>query len=418
MSTVSDVSYSMETTTSAALSANSSSLHTENPRLANGIIVLVLFIMNLVGNSLVFYIYNCYIKHNVFSLFVRVLAILDLTEAIAMVLDAMMKTRPLDESVLNLTVICKITHYLVYTLALTNSCVLTIIAYQRYRKICHSLKPEMSLYQAKLFLLIATVACAVICLPFLVVHGPEDVNLATPGGDIVQVAICRYDVNYANSTLQKVMSTLLMVVFVIVLILTISFYVRVYVGLRKFENRASVRNGARPESSLSAVKEDKNSPSQAVMGSPGFPLDAHRAYLEDGETPPQDVNNAAPVKAEDRNLRHIIQTRMSRAASVFSTNGQDNTVSAQMYKTFIIITVVFVISYLPHLIVNKVLAPSLNDHVLTYVQRFFYELAYNCPYISTVANAFIYGFRNADFRQHCLIVIRCKCRKRHHRRRR
>ena len=71
-----------------------------------------------------------------FSLFVKVLAVLDLVTALTtMTMDAMVKLRPLDENVLNLEVICKLTHFQVYASSVASACVLILIAYQRYRKV-------------------------------------------------------------------------------------------------------------------------------------------------------------------------------------------------------------------------------------------------------------------------------------------
>ena len=69
-------------------------------------------------------------------MFVTVLAGLDLVTAVTcMLMDVMVKVRPIDETTLHMPVICKLTHFLVYATSLSSASVLTIIAYQRYRKV-------------------------------------------------------------------------------------------------------------------------------------------------------------------------------------------------------------------------------------------------------------------------------------------
>uniref|UniRef100_A0A0B6Z5G7 G-protein coupled receptors family 1 profile domain-containing protein n=1 Tax=Arion vulgaris TaxID=1028688 RepID=A0A0B6Z5G7_9EUPU len=109
---------------------------TTNPRLINGLVVLVLLILNLSGNSLVFYIYRFRVKTSVFSFFVTTLAALDIITALTtMLLDVIIKVRPLDENILDLYSLCKITHFQVYAHSLISGCLLTLIAHQRYRKV-------------------------------------------------------------------------------------------------------------------------------------------------------------------------------------------------------------------------------------------------------------------------------------------
>ena len=261
---------------------------------------------------------------------------------------------------------------------------------------------------------VATVVSVLVSSLSLVLNGEEEVQMTSFSGKVITVNICRYDENYRDTHWQSVLTSILTAAFVVTITLTVFFYVLVFRALRQFENRASMINrnssSLSPSTPVPSPDDDEPGPDAALH----FPGTAHRAYLAtdiNGEshppTPPEIVRKQ-PNTAEEK--RNKFKSRTARATSIFSIGGTDNRVSSQMYKTFLIITWVFIISYLPHLVV-KILdkALGLERHTLTYVQRVFYEIAYNCPYISTVANAVVYGFRCEGFRDHCKKMFSCDC---------
>uniref|UniRef100_A0A0B6Z7D2 G-protein coupled receptors family 1 profile domain-containing protein n=1 Tax=Arion vulgaris TaxID=1028688 RepID=A0A0B6Z7D2_9EUPU len=341
---------------------------TTNPRLINGLVVLVLLILNLSGNSLVFYIYRFRVKTSVFSFFVTTLAALDIITALTtMLLDVIIKVRPLDENILDLYSLCKITHFQVYAHSLISGCLLTLIAHQRYRKICHPLKPSLKMKTAKCALVIMVLCCVLLSTGSLIINGPKDVQVKI-GHHSVNVTICRYDKKYEGKY-QILFSTMLTVAFSLVLCLTIIFYALVAKSLQKFERRNS--------------RTSTSSPTSTEVDNLNFRDDSaeRRKYQQQSN-----------------------QARMS----TMSINGGSERISTQMYRVFAIITAVFVISYLPHLVIlilTKTM--DLDNKVLTYTQRIFLELAYNCPYISTISNPVVYGLRSTEFREHCKSIFTC-----------
>ncbi|CAL1538821.1 unnamed protein product [Lymnaea stagnalis] len=351
--------------------SNASMIYTDttNPRLVNGVVVLLLLILNLLGNGLVFYVYKFRVKKTIFSLFVTILAVLDLLSAVTtMLMDVIVKVRPLDEKDMSLAALCKLTHFQVYANHLISGCVLTLIAYQRYRKICRPLKPGMTKKTAKIVLVITGAVCILLSLCTLVINGPQVVQIKIRSF-VVNTTICRYDKEYEGKLLQQAFSYLLLLAFVLVLTLTVTFYVMVSRALQSFERRNSTISAAASPDVDSANKE-----------------------FQYGEN-------------SDRHRHEYLETR----ASVFSVTSGGDRISVHMYKMFTIVTGIFVLSYLPHLVVLILLKAMRLDHrVLTYTQRVLLELAYNCPYISTIANPVVYGFRSAEFREHCRHLLTCR----------
>ncbi|KAI8746405.1 neuropeptide FF receptor 2 [Biomphalaria glabrata] len=337
--------------------------YTTNPRMVNGIIILILMIFIILGNGLVYYVYRNYFKVNIFTFFVKVLAAMDLLTAFTtMPIDVMVKLRPLDEDQMNLDFMCKVSHFAVYSSHLLSVCVLTFISYQRYMKVCHPLKPGFDLRQAKIIVWIAGACCTVFCIFSLVMMGRQDIRVQVREGLVVNVTICRFEKQYDGTPVQIAFHHSLFAIFVVALLSMFFFYILIARELRRFEKRNS----------------------EVFMSVPTTP-DTHSVHSA------HDLRHGSYV---DKNC--VLATRMDK-------------ISTHMYKVFAIITLIFILSYLPHLVVlilQEVL--HLDDLVLTYAQRALVEVAYNSPYISSVVNPIVYGFSNAEFRGHCRDLLTCK----------
>lgn len=124
-------------------------------------------------------------------------------------------------------------------------------------------------------------------------------------------------------------------------------------------------------------------------------------------------NNKQPSFKRKTRTSSANQNRNSARGSIFSMPA-GNMISAKMFRVFAIITAVFIVSYLPHLVVLILTkALDIDSKVLTHGQRFLLELAYNCPYISTLANPLVYGFSSSEFRDQLReLLVHCECRSR------
>lgn len=375
-----------------------------NPRLVNGVIVLLLLLLNIVGNSIVCYIYYFKIKPSVFSLFVTVLAGLDLSTALStMLMDVMLKMRRESESALHLTAMCKLSHFQVYGSSLVGGCVFVLIAYQRYRKICHPLKPSLNMRKARLYVLVIGLACTVLSTPTLVINGPHQIRVLVQG-HVVLTTVCRYDAEFKGTIVQTSFSYLLISAFALMISTTVTFYILIFRALRSFERGSSVYSHGGPASPGTPLPEiGSNHSRESANGDSNDQLP--RSPPQGGQGPQWPRSGSMSVIKKPRNSR----ASQPRFSVVTMTEGRGERVSSQMHRVFTVVTAVFVISYLPHLVV-LILTKSLglDERTLTWPQRFALEAAYNCPYISTVANPFVYGFRSTEFRRQCKRTLLCK----------
>lgn len=191
------------------------------------------------------------------------------------------------------------------------------------------------------------------------VHSTQRIQLKY-GDQVVRVVICRIAKKYDHSAIQAVLSSLLTIAFVVVLLVTVTYYVHITRALRNIDLPFSERV-ATPVKSDSSPQRKEDLPEQ----------------------PP------GPVQ----------EWKVPASESSYS-------ISQHTFRIFVVVTIVFTISYVPHLAVLALLnIYHMDTEVMTSMKRFFLELAYNSPYISTVSNPVIYGFAREEFRQQCLQLI-------------
>lgn len=116
-------------------------------RLPLGIFILFLCVVGIVGNSLVLNIFRKIQYDSTYKIFVFILAYFDLSTAIAHLMKEVEQLwfPSYDTSDIE----CRVTYFAAYIVSTTSYCIIFVIAIERYRKICHPLKSQMSVSFAK-----------------------------------------------------------------------------------------------------------------------------------------------------------------------------------------------------------------------------------------------------------------------------
>ena len=71
-------------------------------------------------------------------------------------------------------------------------------------------------------------------------------------------------------------------------------------------------------------------------------------------------------------------------------------------RIFFIVTLVFIFSYIPHLIEHAVFVGTKHTRsVYGTTERILLDFAYNSPYINNIANPIIYSFLSTEFKENC-----------------
>lgn len=116
-------------------------------RLPLGIFILFLCVVGIVGNSLVLNIFRKIQYDSTYKIFVFILAYFDLSTSFAHLMKEVEQLwfPSYDTSDIE----CRVTYFAAYIVSTTSYCIIFVIAIERYRKICHPLKSQMSVSFAK-----------------------------------------------------------------------------------------------------------------------------------------------------------------------------------------------------------------------------------------------------------------------------
>lgn len=133
-------------------------------RLPLGIFILFLSVVGIVGNAFVLNIFRKIQYDSTYKIFVFILAYFDLSTSIAHVMKEVEQLwfTSYDTSDIE----CRITYFTGYVVSSTSYAIIVVIAIERYRKICHPLKPQMSVSTAKRVCLACVGFACVSGLPF------------------------------------------------------------------------------------------------------------------------------------------------------------------------------------------------------------------------------------------------------------
>lgn len=456
-----------------------------NPRLPNGTIIAVLMLIGIVGNVLVVYIYQFKLPQTVFSMFVTVLALLDLCNTFcSMPLDIAMKSAIIkDTNAFN--IMCKIAHFTVYGTNMASGSVLLLIAATRYRKVCQPLQPSMTKNQAKFICVLCLIVAMSLSSITIIIKGIETIKIATDEVDIQELPVTRHPAtgavtrgtteksstkkifisssentvsemlglpgntlsptlrgNFANNALMDMNATNnLFVMQPVQTTQTSATGQRISITSGHWENPSTVPSPSAvknspsvqqpvPNSSVSINKDNYYSKEIIVVE-----ISICRTSLEYQNTVLCNVlsfilafafitillsiiilhfhisKSVARFQRDQSSMHQQSNLHRESINSETSNSVGSNTINmnANMFRIFASITVVFIVSYLPHLIC-LVVEPFLYQGgapMPTYC-RILLDLAYNSPYINVIANPFIYGYKSPTFRKQCFKMF-CRC---------
>ncbi|ESO86521.1 hypothetical protein LOTGIDRAFT_167044 [Lottia gigantea] len=301
------------------------------PRL---VFLILVFVVGSVGNVIVLYVYHFKWRNSTFTLFVKVLALLDLLNCFTSTPAAIILV--LGQDHVYVDTLCAITPFLSLYTSIVSGILFVIIAVQRYLGICKPLKVSFELPLAKKLCLFA------ISLGVL----PSMLRLFLDSGLTYHVSFndIKFNITMCVVTeesrlvpIYKVYMGVLALLFFAIFGTLILLYVLMW---RKMFRHADQRT---------------------------------------------------ELFQNQQSVRNIRQCNANKYNS---------------FKIFFAVTVVFLVSYLPHL---TVLTVRTLDHDLTTVRRAFYDLAYYSPLWNNAANPLIYSFFSAEFRFQCRELFCSKC---------
>ncbi|XP_071156967.1 neuropeptide Y receptor type 2-like isoform X2 [Mytilus edulis] len=182
------------------------------------IFVTFLMIIGIIGNLHVLFVYTFRIKPSNHRIFILSLAVLDMITCIVGMPFIIVDLRnPLTFTMVSA---CKVLRFVNYFICTSSALILTVIAIDRYRKICVPLGKQISKRIAKVLILVCLGTSMVLSWPAPVLYGHSSINTTNPNITGVR---CFTEDQFKNTQLQAYFNAILIllvcVVFGILLVL-------------------------------------------------------------------------------------------------------------------------------------------------------------------------------------------------------
>lgn len=326
--------------------------------------MVVIMLTGIVGNSLVCYVHGLKMKKSTANSFILWLAVLDLTTCSV---GLPMETYDLVKHyTFGMPTFCKILRFIVYLTTVTAVITLVFIAIDRYCKICRPLKSS-PVRRCRVVVVVSLTAGALLSWPALFLFGTKLIKTEYAG---LCGKDCSIDDSMIGSDVPKIYLSVLMLAFFSGAIVLVVLYT--LIGVRVYRRSQSVI-GENVQSSITRPQTGNR-----TTGSLSSSMSKTTNELAEKR---RTVSQSAPMDK---------RYKLGRTGLIFLT-----------------ITLVFILSFLPSLVlmtaraVSKGFAASLSDTEFT-----LYSFGLRTYFLNNAVNCFIYGFLNPLFRKECVKIGR------------
>ncbi|XP_060079397.1 orexin receptor type 2-like [Ylistrum balloti] len=367
-------------TTTTFLPGLLDTLNDEKALLYLPVIIFVAFLMvtGVIGNILVIYVYCCKYQSRSSNHFIVSMAAFDLLSSlICMPIDIYdVRFHYTFYSVWA----CKLFRYSQNVTTFGSVIILIEIAFDRYVKICRPLRIVTAL-KIKIMCAVAGILAIILSVPALILFGitraPTHVT-GLFGHD------CSVSEDYKESLFRDIFyKYFIPLTFGVSFLLLAGLYIRIWYEIRR---RKDIVIGDKPT----------NRPGDDQMGGGRYIVKRTR-FISSTSDDESSVftNNKRSFK---RSLSN--SSRKSRLGSI--TEALTQIKVSRTTKIFIAVTVAFVLSYLPTIVVQVFVSRQKGSAVkLSEEKQLILKLFARSYYINNVINPVIYSFLNVNFRTHC-----------------
>ncbi|KAL4234713.1 hypothetical protein ACF0H5_006355 [Mactra antiquata] len=395
----------------------------------------VLMLLGIVGNSCVFIIFYLRFSASTHRCFILVLAFFDLFACAVgapwAISESFFAFNYLDE------VSCKIFRFILYYTCIASSLTLVLIAFERHRKICTPLKQQFTIVMAKrASFVVAGVISFLSASPAFILYGNSSVDTGVSGVVGTKCFIKDYFEKDYPAYPRAFNIYLLCLAFVATLIMSVC-YIRIARQVSRMgkdniakRSRKLGNNLANEDTSCSndvlTDDQDTSAYKSKIKPSPSQLSSADKSAFRDCKSSsngsvndivkenrstgmPRQNSNKSTLSASG-NIKRTVKERTSLWASklmrrLSTTHGRK---TIRITKMLTVVTVAFVISYLPHLtlmIWSLFLTPE-NKNTLATDNR--YQIMFYSFLINNLVNPFIYAAMDLKFRTELKKLLKCQ----------
>ena len=405
-------------------------------------ILVLLMIIGLIGNVSIFVFYWRQTRRSSTTFFIVILAVTDFLVCCVVGLEI---TDIINTYVFENDAACKLYIFCNHTAAIASGFVLVTIAIDRHRKLCYSLKTQLTLKQAKIVSIISFTVALVASTPVFIMYETTQVNITNTYNISFPVQGSDCITNPEYDTFKEIIHYVYLGGFSILTIVLIVLYTLIgRVIYRYHKKHRHLKRDIRQ-----AIAQDQNSTSSAGRTSENVqnvqsPVADQDKCLQSTISPKHDTKDDKDILegATGDNISKCdndvvyfsnssksatISSSVERASSSSSSNSiytlttdvrisdmpanqktsgkkavnkkYRKTVAAMKVTIMLfVITIVFIVSFVPYQVVSSL------DHG-EYKVKVGFELAYRSFLLNSVVNPFIFGLFNADFRRSFLAVL-------------
>ncbi|XP_033744556.1 orexin receptor type 2-like [Pecten maximus] len=346
------------------------------------VIIFVAFLMltGVIGNILVIYVYCRKYKSRSSNYFIVAMAVFDLlSSTICMPIDIYdVRFHYTFYSALA----CKLFRYSQNVTTFGSVIILIEIAFDRYVKICRPLRMVTAL-KTKILCAVAGILAIILSVPALILFGITRAPTHVTG---LYGHDCSVSDEYKESLFRDIFyKYFIPLVFGVAFILLAGLYIRIWYEIRR---RKDIIIGDKPASSNRPSDEHPDG-GHYIVKRPRY-----ASSVSDDESSVF-TNNKRSFK---RSLSNT--SRKSRFGSISEALSQVKV--SRTTKIFIAVTVAFVLSYLPTMVVQVFVSRQKGSVLeISEEKQLILKLFARSYYINNVINPVIYSFLNINFRTHC-----------------
>ena len=355
----------------------------EQEKMVGGIIFVgVLMLFGIVGNVHVLYVFSRKIKQSNHKTFIICLGMIDMLACtISMPSTLLDLSNPLTYYY---TTICKSARNVNYFICWSSAFILLVVTIDRYRKICHPMKWQLSNQTAKTICAVILIFSLGLALPAFFISGHRTIQTRHPNITGVQ---CSIDDEYLDTHYPTIYNIVLMVLAGIVMVIYIVLYAMIS---RVILNRGK-GNSAQPLSNMGKKSAQRGNVSSVLLSVIDIPTE-RKVQLNPG-TQSESATGMTTSVTSHCSAEGFESLRIRRHAYKFRE-------TRRLTVIFFIIVAIYFCSYIPNLTIKLLtFAPYDTFQHLEKNRAILYNTFTWFFYVNNIANAVVYFFLDVKFRK-------------------
>lgn len=142
------------------------------------VFLAILFVIGVLGNTLVLYVYNQKLRKGTIRWFIQALAVFDLLSCLVAIPAEIVDMR--NNYTFGLSPMCKVLRTVSMFCTVASGVTLMVVAVERYKRICKPLRQQISPKTAQIIVVACTVVATICAAPAAVIYGKQTIPTDNP----------------------------------------------------------------------------------------------------------------------------------------------------------------------------------------------------------------------------------------------